>query len=142
MLSVVEKVIFLQGIDIFKDIPTRELAYLASIAQQVQVDARDVLYREGEISNGMYLVIEGDVLLTRDGTDVMTAGPRDAFGTWSLLDDEKRVVTATATQPTEVLWIDKAEFLDLLADHVQITQGIFKTITKRMRALMEIANRR
>ena len=84
----------------------------------------------------MYVVVEGKVKLTRDGQDVMTAEKKDVFGTWALFDDEPRVVTATSLEDTQLLRIDKEEFVDLLADHVAITQSILKTMAKRLRNLM------
>ena len=84
----------------------------------------------------MYVVVEGKVKLTRDGQNVMTAEKKDVFGTWALFDDEPRIVTATALESTQLLRIDKEEFVDLLADHVAITQSILKTMAKRLRNLM------
>ena len=37
MLTVVEKVIFLQGVDVFGDIPTEQLSYVAAIAERPTV---------------------------------------------------------------------------------------------------------
>ena len=57
------------------------------------------------------------------------------FGTWALLDEEPRVTTATATEETRLLRIDREDFVDLLADQVQIAQGIIRNVAHRMRAL-------
>lgn len=75
--------------------------------------------------------------LERGGHQILSAGSEDAFGTWSLFDDEPRVVSATASEDARLLRIDREDFVDLLADHVQITQGILKTMVKRLRGLFE-----
>ncbi|HUU52288.1 MAG TPA: cyclic nucleotide-binding domain-containing protein [Candidatus Heimdallarchaeota archaeon] len=78
----------------------------------------------------MYVVVDGKVRLIRGEKEVMVAGKMEAFGTWALFDDEPRVATATALETSQLLRIDKEEFIDLLADHVAITQSILKTMAK------------
>ncbi len=141
MLTIVEKVIFLKGVDVFEHLATSDLAHMAAITQQERTEEGQVLYHENEIADGMYIVVQGSVALTRSGEQVMVAKEKDAFGSWSLLDDERRVVTARVKEGGEVLVIRKDDFIDLLADHVQITQGILKAVVKRVRSLMEVVAR-
>jgi CRP-like cAMP-binding protein len=66
----------------------------------------------------------------------MVAKHKDVFGAWALFDDEPRVATATTLEDTRLLQIDKEDFIDLLADHVEITQSILKVMVRRLRKLM------
>jgi CRP-like cAMP-binding protein len=137
MPTVIERVLFLQNIDIFDGIPSEHLGYLAAIASEVNYPKDDVIYKVNEHPDAMYLVIEGNIRLHIDQRDITTSGPKEAFGTWALFDDSPRVVTATALEDSRLLKIDREEFVDLLADHVQITQAILKTIAVRMRSLVD-----
>lgn len=136
MLTVIEKVIFLQNVNVFDQVPTEQLAYLAAIADETEFGAEKDIYTEQDPSDALYLVLEGTVRLHRSGTEITTAGPKEAFGTWALFDDEPRVATATTLEDTRVLRISRDDFVDLLADHVQITQGILKALVKRLRGLV------
>jgi CRP-like cAMP-binding protein len=136
MLTTVEKVIFLQDIDIFEFTSTEDLAHIAAITDEVQFQAGETIFEEGEISDAMYMVIEGKVRLTRGDQEVMVAEKKDVFGTWALFDDEPRVAAATTLESSLLLQIDKEDFIDLLADHVAITQSVLKTMVKRLRNLM------
>ena len=136
MLTTVEKVIFLQDIDIFEFTSTEDLAHIAAITDEVQFQADKTIFVEGEISDAMYMVIEGKVRLTRGDQEVMVAQKKDVFGTWALFDDEPRVVAATTLENSLLLQIAKEDFIDLLADHVAITQSVLKTMVKRLRNLM------
>lgn len=136
MLTTVEKVILLQDIDIFEHIPTDGLAHLAAITEEIELAPGTVIYTEGEIPDGMYIVIDGQVELTREKQNVMVAGGKDVFGTWALFDEEPRVVSAAALRECRVLKIDKQDFIDLLADNVRITQSVLKTMVGRLRGLM------
>jgi len=136
MLSTVEKVLFLQDVDIFEYTSTEDLSHIAAITEEVEFDADIVLFKEGAISDSMYMVIKGKVRLTRGEQEVMVARDKDVFGTWALFDDEPRVATATTLEHTQLLRIDREEFIDLLADYVAITQSVLKTMVKRLRSLM------
>jgi len=136
MLTTVEKVIFLQDVDIFEFTSTEDLAHIAAITDEVQFQPNETIFEEGEISDAMYMVIEGKVRLTRGDQEVMVAQKKDVFGTWALFDDEPRVAAATTLENSRLLQIDKEDFIDLLADHVGITQSVLKTMVKRLRNLM------
>ena len=136
MLTTVEKVLLLQDVDIFEHTSTEDLSHIAAIAEEIEYQADDVIYKEGEIPDSMYVVIEGKVRLTRGDKEIMLAKNMDAFGTWALFDDEPRVATATTLETSQILSLDKEEFIDLLADHVAISQSIMKTLAKKLRKLI------
>ena len=136
MLTTVEKVIFLQEIDIFEQTSTEDLAHIAAITEEFELKRDHVIFKEGDFPDAMYMVLDGTVRLTRDDQVVMDAKHKDVFGTWALFDDELRVVTAVTLEESRLLKIDKEDFIDLLADHVQITQSILKGMAMRLRSLM------
>ena len=132
MLSIIEKVIFLQNVDIFKHISSEDLSYVASITVEQNVEKDSVIYKEGDISDSMYMVIQGKVRLHVGESLVMIAELNDVFGAWSLFDDEVRLISATAFEESLLLKIDKANMIELLADHVGVTEGILKAMAKRL----------
>ncbi len=136
MLTTVEKVLFLQDVDIFEYTSTEDLAHIAGIVDEIELKPDEIIFKEGEIPDAMYIVSEGKVNLSRAGQEVMIAQEKDVFGTWALFDDEPRVATATTLEDTRLLRIDREDFIDLLADNVAITQSIMKTLVKRLRNLM------
>lgn len=136
MFTVIEKVVFLQSVDVFSDVPTEQLSYLAAIAEEVTYLDGETIYDLGEVSDSMYLVLDGSVRLHRDGNEITLAGKNEAFGTWALFDEEQRVATATAVGEARLLRIDRDDFLDLLSDHTEITRGVFKNIVGRLRGLI------
>ncbi len=136
MFTIIEKVIFLQSVDVFSDVPTAQLAYVAAIAEEVNYLKNETVYELDEVSDSLYLVLDGKVRLHRDGEDILVAGKNDAFGTWALFDEEPRVATASVIEDARLLRIDRDDFLELLSDHTEITQGVFKNIVGRLRGLV------
>ncbi len=136
MLTVVEKVIFLQHVDVFSEISTEQMAYLAAIVEEVSFAREKTIYQVQDPSDAIYLVLEGQVRLHRNNIEITVIGPQQAFGTWALFDEEPRVATATTLEDTRLLRVNRDDFIDLLSDHVQITQGVLRALSNRLRGLI------
>ena len=135
MLSPIEKVLILQNVDIFSEVPTDQLAALAGIAREIPVMKGADIYRENDRPDALYLVLQGNIALRQGDKQVAEAGPLVSFGSWALFDEEPRVMTATASEDSRLLRIDSSEFNDLLADDVRIAKGIIRTVARRLREL-------
>lgn len=136
VLSVVEKAIRLQDVDVFSDVPAEQLAYLAAIAEETACDPGTRIYAEDDPADAMYLVLEGRVRLHRAEVEVTVCGPGQAFGTWALFDEEPRVMSATVLdEAVELLRVDRSEFIEVLADNVEMTRAILRTVVRRLRSL-------
>ena len=138
MLTTIEKVLFLQDIDVFAEVTTEQLSHIASITEEIEMDADMTIMLQDEPANALYLVVEGAVRLHRDGRDILVAREKEVFGAWSLFDNEQaNVASATTLEPTRLLKIDREAFYEIVADYVEITQGIFKSLARRVRQLGE-----
>ena len=135
MFSIIEKVIFLQDVDIFKHITSEDLSHIAAITVEENIEEGGVIYEEGDVSDSMYMVIEGNVRLHVGESLVMIAELKDVFCAWSLFDDEVRLISATAFKDCRLLKIEKSHMLELLADNVSITEGILKAMAKRLHGI-------
>jgi CRP/FNR family cyclic AMP-dependent transcriptional regulator len=137
MLTVIEKVIFLQNIDVLAEVPTEALAALAAIAEEVSYASGENIYKENDSPDALYFVLDGRVRLHKGDQNIVTAENKQAFGTWALFDESPRLATATVEEDCDLLRIDRDDFIDLLADNVQITQGVLKMMARRLRGLVE-----
>lgn len=138
MYSIIEKVIFLQDIDVFKEVRVEDLAYLAAIAEEASFEKDGTIYEMNEAADSLYLIINGKIRLHRNGEEIAIAGKREAVGTWSLFDNQPRVATATAIEETETLRIAREDFYDLLSDHVRIAEAVLRSLARRLRALSDL----
>ena len=135
MLTVIEKVLFLQDVDIFEHVTNEDLSHIAAVADEVRFKAGEEIYKEGESSDSMYMVLKGNVKIHIGESLVMIQNLKDVFGAWSLFDDEVRLVSATAFEDCLLLRIDKEDMIEILADHVGITEGILKAMAKRLHSV-------
>ncbi|MCH7676685.1 cyclic nucleotide-binding domain-containing protein [candidate division KSB1 bacterium] len=137
MYSIIEKVILLQDIDVFKDVRVEDLAHIATITEEVTFQPGTNLYEVNDSADSLYLVLDGKVRLHRNGQEISVSGPQEAFGTWALFDNQPRVATATALEETLVLKISREDFYDLLSDHVRIAEAMLRSLARSLRSLAE-----
>lgn len=138
MISTVEKVLFLKGVDLFKNIPGEELSYIAQIADEVEFDPQQTVFKEGDQGDAMYLITDGKVKVHSGERVFAELGEKQCFGEMSILDTEPRSASCTAVTELTVLKIQRDDFTEILAEKPEISQGIIKVLTRRLRE----ANRR
>jgi len=135
-MTIIEKVLALQDVELFNQVSTDALAHLAAIAREETYESGDDLFVENDAADSLHLVLSGNARLHRAGRDVTTAGAGDVLGTWALLDVDTRIATATATSPIHALRIERLDFFDLIAENLEITQGVFRSLVGRVRKLI------
>lgn len=135
-LTPVDKVLCLQPVDIFRHATTEMLAFIASIAKETEVSAGRTIFEEDDASDAMYVVVHGRVRLDKAGKEVMTAADGQSVGTWALLDNQPRLMTATAVDDVQLLKIRNEDFYDLLSDHEEITPVMFRAVIERVKTLI------
>ena len=128
MLTTLEKVDFLQKVPTFRAVATESLARLAAIAQEVCFDARQRLFSENEAAETMFVLLEGEVALVRNGQEVKKLGADQVVGLLALLAGDSQPESAVAIQPTRALRVDQQDFFDIMAEDFDITLGIIKAV--------------
>ena len=139
MISTVEKVLFLKSIDLFRDLPSEELAQIAEIAEEQQLASGDQVFAQGEPGDALYLIVEGKVKVHLADRELARLGGRDVFGEMAVLDSEPRSASVTAVEDAVVLKIARDDFRDILGERPEIAMGVMKVLTRRLR---ETSNQR
>jgi CRP-like cAMP-binding protein len=140
-MNTIERVILLQGVELFAGATTEQLSFIAAISRETRATTGTILYRQGDEPNGLYVVISGRVAVTRGADVIETIGPNGSFGVWALFDDQPRLTDAAAVEDSNVLFVPREDFYDVLSDHVEITQSVFKHLVQRVRRLASVGER-
>ena len=136
-LNIVEKVMALEAVELFKTLTPDQLARIASIASiQRHSPARKII-RPEEPLEALYVIYDGSVELSRGGEVIHVAGHNEVLGAWALFDETPMPITATTLEETTLLRIGRDDFHDLLSDNVEIMGAVFSALVKRFRKLVE-----
>ena len=101
----------LRSIELFAPMPAPALEALARRLERVSYDAGEAILVEGEASDRFFLIRTGSVEVTQAGRLLRAEGPGEFFGEIGLLRDVPRTATVTALEPTELLALERADFL-------------------------------
>jgi CRP-like cAMP-binding protein len=101
----------------------------------------EVIFRQGEEGNCMYVIQAGKVEIIRevDGTSTRLAvrGEGDFFGEMSLFEKGPRMATARAVGSARVLTVDKRTLLRKFQEDPSLALRIVETMSRRIRELSE-----
>lgn len=134
-MTVVEKVVALQGVEVFRETPPEQLAQVASVAREVTFPVDSVLCKQDEPPGDLFVLLDGKVALERDGGSVGELGRGDALGTWGLFEDEPWTFTARTLEETRTLRIDRWGFEEVLDEHPEIARSLIQQLIRRLRKL-------
>lgn len=138
VISTVEKVLFLKGVDLFKSIPGEDLSHIAQITDEEEYSPAQTIFLEGDQGDAMYLIVDGKVKVHSGEHIFAELGIKQCFGEMSILDSEPRSASITSMTELSLLKIQREDFGEILSEKPEISQGIIKVLTGRLRE----ANRR
>jgi len=133
VITTVEKVLFLKSIDLFRALPGEELAQIADIAEEVPISAGGLVFGEGEPGDALYIVVEGRVRIFKGDISLAELGERECFGEMAVLDSEPRSASVAALAESMLLKIGREEFRDILTERPEISVGVMKVLSRRLR---------
>ena len=100
----------LKGVVIFKDLDDDELNQIAEVCKPENFNSGEYIFREGESGNRLYLVVEGEVRISRNvpgsGEEALAVlKPGALFGEMAVFDRSERSTDAISNGGTKTLTI-------------------------------------
>ena len=124
----------LRSVPLFASCSDKELAFIASRADEIDIPAGRVLTEKGESGGDFFIILEG-----KAEVDTVPAkrslGPGDFFGEIALIDNGPRTATVKATTPMRCLVLGHSQFRDVLHQNGEIAVKILRAVTERLRAV-------
>jgi CRP-like cAMP-binding protein len=108
----------LQGIQFLRGVSREHLEQIAGIAQFCDYESEEIVFREGDVADSIYLVVFGKLSIdlcaaTQDCKHIVTVGPGEMLGWSSLLDRPQLAATARTVETTRLVRIDSAKLLKI-----------------------------
>ena len=133
MYSTLEKILLLKRASIFDRVNSEDLAALARVATVAVYAPQEVIVRQGDAGDALFIIVRGSVGVVHDKLQVAVLGTGEPFGEMAVLDREPRSASAVALEETEVLWIGSDEFYEVLHEQVEIAEGVIRMLSGRLR---------
>jgi CRP-like cAMP-binding protein len=137
MMTTVEKVLLLKGIDLFAAVPGDELAAVALITEEVHIEAGGLVLREGDHGDTLFFIVEGRARVRKGDREIAELGPRAVFGELALLDPGPRSATVEALAELTLLRIGRDDFVEILAARPEVPLAVIRMLARRVREAIE-----
>jgi CRP/FNR family transcriptional regulator len=131
----------LQACQLFSGLASADLRNVAAITVLKPLRKGDYLFREGEPSRGFYVVQQGAINVHRVGASgkeqvihVFRAG--ESFAEATLATETGYPADARALEPSQVLLVQKHEFIGLLRQHPGLALRMLGAMSQHLRVLV------
>lgn len=104
----------------------------------VEFPAGEVVLREGEAGDHMYVVMEGAVSILIGDKVIAHAGPGEIVGEMALINSDTRTATVRADSPCVLAEIDRGSFDSLLKYVPDFTLHVMNVLADRLSSAYEL----
>src|SRR5258706_604774 len=117
-----------------------QLEEIAATAPKVSLKKNTIVFRQGDRSKIMYLILKGGVKIEREDIEgetinIVELSEHRVFGELALFSEEPRQATVTTTHDTEFLTIDRDMMMDIIRrSNAEEILEIFSILSEQTRA--------
>lgn len=135
----------LRSVSFFRYMPIDSLRNLIDESSLLSISPGNVIVREGESGDGMYILVHGAARVTNitqgQVLPVAIIGPGDYFGEWSVLTGAPRTATVTALSHIELIRFERETILKFIQENPEVRDRIDQTARMRHDDIQHELNR-
>jgi HEAT repeat protein len=138
MLSIVERMIVLKRIPIFNDILVEQLQVMAKISVEKLFKEGDILFRQNDPGDELYIVVDGQVSIglfnddESEFTVLATYSESSFFGEMTLFRGGTRSATAIAATDILALTIRREALTTLIKQYPELAIELLRTVSDHL----------
>ncbi len=114
---------------------------LQTLMEEVRFQSGEIIMREGEVGDCMYLIWSGRVAVVKgDIMSPMFTFPRragESVGEMALVEKKPRVATVIALDECRLLRLDQQGFDQLVAENPKFSKAVMAMLSRRLRMLQD-----
>lgn len=128
------KIEALARVPLFAHCTRRELEFVASRTDDVQVPAGRQLLHQGQSGDSFYVLLEGEADVEVDGVQRPTMQPGAFFGEISMLDRGPATATIVTRTPARLMVMSHSQFRDAIRGSDDLLARVMAAMGERLRA--------
>jgi CRP-like cAMP-binding protein len=126
------KIELMRKVPLFSSCSKRELAAVASIADEIDLPEGKELIREGARGSEFFVLLEGTADVRKGKRKIRSMGAGDFFGEIALVAHTPRTATVVASSPIRALVITDRSFKSLLERQPAIQVKVLQALAERL----------
>lgn len=137
-MLLIERVLMLRNMEVFRDIPGVQVTYIAEAMDEIMVGDGTTLIEEGEGGNApIYILIEGKMKVMKQGKVEEVLNPGSMVGEKILLESDKFDFSVVSEGMCKLLVLSKEELLDLMSLHLEIVESMLHVLKEGAETIEE-----
>jgi hypothetical protein len=140
-LPLTDILLFLKRIPLYSSMHLEQLRTVAAHLTERDVRAGGGIFREGEFSHELYLIVAGKVEIVQQRASgpltLVKLAAGDFFGDIALVGDQPRSASAVAVEPTVLLTLSPEHFRQIVLEDPAMSFEIFRALSARIRRFDE-----
>ena len=128
----------IRQVPLFAELTAEEATELWDAAQRITAAPGEVIIREGDPGDSLYIILSGELEVTKQDGDreltLATRQPGEFLGEMSLLEQAPRTASVRAVQKSELLAIGPEAFRRLLERRPETAATMLHTVAGRLRS--------
>jgi CPA1 family monovalent cation:H+ antiporter len=129
----------LRSVPLFAEASARDLRDLGAAGDVVTVDAGRFLQRAGSRVGESFLVLDGELSLVVEGSEVARLGPGDLLGELEVMDGQPAATDAVAGTDVTALVVPAARLRALVDTNHAVRTAVVRQLARRARELAATA---
>jgi CRP/FNR family transcriptional regulator, cyclic AMP receptor protein len=127
------KIDALSRVGLFARCSRRELEFVVTRTDEVDVPAGRTLIEQGSLGDTFYLLLEGDASVVVDGHERPQLHAGSFFGEISMLDRGPATATVVTTTPARLMVMSHAQFRDAIKADDNLLAQVMGAMAERLR---------
>ncbi|HEU5077300.1 MAG TPA: cyclic nucleotide-binding domain-containing protein [Polyangiaceae bacterium] len=137
-MDVVERVLVLQHVGLFRGAPAQALVQLAHLAEIKRWKGGDYLFSRGDAVTEARIVTRGVVVMChREDTPVASFGPHQIVGDLGFLCAQTQAFSARAEAPAVTIDVHIEDLFDVAEDHFDLWRSMLSYVARQRARLSE-----
>ncbi len=129
---------FLREIDFLEKVSTETLEGLASKCPIQNLNAGAVLFEDGEEGDSMYVILSGELIVSKNGVEIARRVKGEYLGEMALIESKPRSATVISVASTVLLEITREQFQAKFSSSPDALMAILRTLSSRARENLRI----
>ena len=131
--EVITRMVAVSNTPFFESIPASPLVQLVQHMRLSMFAPDTLIMTQDAPGNSLFVIISGEILVHKSGTNLAQLGPGSVVGEMSVLSPEPRMASVTAITTVQAFELDRELLLSMMREHCELTVAIIKMLSSRLR---------
>jgi predicted MFS family arabinose efflux permease len=124
----------LRAVTMLRPLPVSTIEQLARNVREESAEPGQVVIKQGQVGDSFYVIIDGEIEVSKNGRLLRVLSDGDSFGEIALLRDVPRTTTVRARTPVELYELDRRHFVPTVSGYSESAAEAETVVETRLAA--------